>query len=128
MHLYTKPPDHLQKWAVSYISACTWMRGNRVFTAYQNSKNIENCKLHSSVDIIRIWLKFAKIWLTIWPILPENLTKIWPFLTIFDRKSDQLTWKNFNYFLTITRTNNTLIVCTEQKNLTLNLRREVPNF
>ena len=30
MPLYTKPPDHLQKWSVSYISACTWMRGNRV--------------------------------------------------------------------------------------------------
>ena len=52
-----------------------------------------------SVDIIRIWLKFAKIWLTIWPILPENLTKIWPFLTIFDRKSDQLTGKISIIFL-----------------------------
>ena len=38
-----------------------------------------------SVDIIRIWLKFAKIWPTVWPFLTENLTivdyfwqKIWP--------------------------------------------------
>ena len=38
MHLYTKPPDHLQKWAVSYISACTWMRGNRVGIKQHRSK------------------------------------------------------------------------------------------
>ena len=63
------------------------------------------CKFHTlrgkgSVDIIRIWLKFAKIWLTIWPILPENLTKIWPFFTIFDKKSDPQKIKlfsNYNY-------------------------------
>ena len=30
MHLYTKPPDNSEKYAVSYISACTWMWGNRV--------------------------------------------------------------------------------------------------
>ena len=40
--------------------------------------------LHSiitSVDIVNIWLKFSKIWLTIWPILPKNLTKILRFVT-----------------------------------------------
>ena len=35
----------------------------------------------SRCDTIRVWLKFCKIWLTIWPIFPENLTKIRPFLT-----------------------------------------------
>ena len=43
----------------------------------------------SSVDIIRIWLKLSKIWLTIWLILPENLTKIWPKSYRFWQKSDQ---------------------------------------
>ena len=30
MHLYTKRLCHLKKWVVSYLSACTIMRGNRV--------------------------------------------------------------------------------------------------
>ena len=29
---YTKPSDHSKKCAVLYISACTWMRGNRLPT------------------------------------------------------------------------------------------------
>ena len=46
-----------------------------------NAAGVEASLKHlSSVDIITIWLKLSKIWMTIWPILPENLTKIWPFL------------------------------------------------
>ena len=44
---------------------------------------------YSSVDIIRIGLKFPKIWLTIWPILPKNLSKIWPKSENFGKESDQ---------------------------------------
>ena len=29
MHLFTKPPDQSKRFVVSYISACTWMRGIR---------------------------------------------------------------------------------------------------
>ena len=42
---------------------------------------ISTLNMQIQIHIIRIWLKFSNIWLTIWPILPESLTKIWPFLT-----------------------------------------------
>ena len=77
-----------------------------------------------SLDIITIW----QICKNLTDYLTNFTRKSDQNLTIFDRKSHQLTWKNLNYFLTITRTNNALIVCTEQKNLTLKFKARSTKF
>ena len=71
MHLYAKPPDHSTKCAVSYISACTWMRGNRVCLTsacvpfmtcevLQVSLNIPHANPQKERIVLQIWTIWKK--------------------------------------------------------------------
>ena len=84
MHLHTKPCKQLQKWAVSYISACTWMG-----VIGQLGKICIICvdKL-TYFSYLKVWLiclyeKFSKM-LTHWDLLINTTIcgEINPFLAI----------------------------------------------
>ena len=59
------------------------------FIAKNQYPKVTPNKNKSNVHIVRIWLKFYKIWPIIWPISPKNLTKIWPIFDLFWQKSYQ---------------------------------------